>query len=138
MFQKGRGVEALSLPRSPPLHIYSDALYIVWDVSIYQDVCGSTSLFWINECSKPICRLLASRKHNYNKYVSPYRMQVHLLSCTFLYIVFILQPSLFSDAPYIVRCVSTYQDVCVCICARHFNRFEQMNLCQNLPSVSIS
>ena len=35
---------------------------------------------------------------------------------------------LFSDAPYIVTGVSTYQDVCMCGC--HLNRFGQMNLLQ--------
>ena len=44
----------------------------------------------------------------------------------------------FSDAPYIVRDVSTYQDVCVCMCGcGHLNRFEQMNLCQNFSRVSV-
>ena len=45
----------------------------------------------------------------------------------------------FSDAPYVVWAVSIYQDVCLWFCVSgHLNRFGQMNLCQNLPSVSIS
>ena len=38
-------------------------------------------------------------------------------------------PQLFSDAPYIVRGVSIYKDVCL---SGHLNRFGQMNLCQNI------
>ena len=34
----------------------------------------------------------------------------------------------FSDAPYIVRSVSTYRVVCLCVCfSGHLNRFGQMN-----------
>ena len=38
---------------------------------------------------------------------------------------------LFSDAPYFVRGVSINQDVCLCVCARHFH-FGKINICQNL------
>ena len=41
---------------------FSDAPYLVWGVSIYQDVCVSMLLFWTNDfLSKPFkCLLLAS------------------------------------------------------------------------------
>ena len=46
---------------------------------------------------------------------------------------------LFSDAPYIVWGISIYQVVCLSVCVSgHLNRFGQMNLGQNLHSVSIS
>ena len=46
----------------------------------------------------------------------------------------------FSDAPYIVKGVYTYQDVCVCSVrvSGHLNRFGPMIFCQNPLAVSSS